>query len=112
MQSLRKEQEAVLKIAEVEMDFFRQLVCEWGLPALQDDQHYLEAIFAEELDDLDVTNEQYRQFMAHSRKWVTPFANSSNMEHSPDEFVADDDSHSSGSHSDGGLDDLIYRVNE
>lgn len=28
MQSLRKEQEAVLKIAEVEMDFFRQLVCE------------------------------------------------------------------------------------
>lgn len=79
---------------------------------MQDDQHYLEAIFAEELDDLDVTNEQYRQFMAHSRKWVTPFANSSNMEHSPDEFVADDDSHSSGSHSDGGLDDLIYGVNE
>ncbi|KAG2085469.1 uncharacterized protein F5147DRAFT_659499 [Suillus discolor] len=92
---------------------FMQLVCERGLPALQDDQQYLKAIFAKELDDLDVANEQYRQFTAHSRKRVTPFANSSDTEHSPDEFMADDDSHSSsGSHSDGGLDDLIYGVNE
>ncbi|KAG2044003.1 hypothetical protein BDR03DRAFT_842259, partial [Suillus americanus] len=37
MQSLRKEQEAELKIAETEMEFFRQLVCEQGLPALQED---------------------------------------------------------------------------
>ncbi|KAG2752533.1 hypothetical protein P692DRAFT_20871998, partial [Suillus brevipes Sb2] len=53
MQSLRAEQEKELKYAETEMDFFRQLICERGLPALQDDQEYFEAIFAEELDDLD-----------------------------------------------------------
>ncbi|KAG1845967.1 hypothetical protein C8R48DRAFT_677989 [Suillus tomentosus] len=110
MQSLRKEQEEELKMAETEMEFFRQLVCDRGLPALQDDQQYLEAIFAEELDDLDVSNEQYRQFMTHARKRVVPFANSSDTELSPDELVADHDS--SDSHSDGGSDDLVYGANE
>ncbi|KAG1848552.1 hypothetical protein DFJ58DRAFT_842928 [Suillus subalutaceus] len=95
MQSLRKEQEAELKIAETEMEFFRQL-----------------AIFAEELDDLDVADAQYRQFSAQGRKCVAPFANSSDMELSPNELEADDDSYSSGSHSDGGSDDLIYGANE
>lgn len=117
MQSLRAEQEKELKYAETEMDFFRQLICERGLPALQDDQEYFEAIFVEELDDLDVADEQYRQFSAHQRKRVTPFANSSDTEHSPDELVAAAgyDSHSSDSsdsHSDGGSDDLVYGANE
>jgi hypothetical protein len=111
MQSLRAEQET-----ETEIDFFRQLICERGLPALQDDQEYFEAIFVEELVDLDVADEQYRQFSAHQRKHVTPFANSSDTEHFPDELVAAGyDSHSSDSsdsHSDGGSDDLVYGANE
>jgi hypothetical protein len=66
----------------------------------------------EELDDLDVADEQYRQFLTHGRKCVAPFTSSSDTELSPDELVADDYSHSSSSHSDGGSDDLVYGVNE
>jgi hypothetical protein len=105
LQSLQEEQEEEFKLIESEMDIYWQIVCARGLPALRGEADYLQAVFAENLDDFDVTNEQCRQFVVHTKKraFVAPFANSSDTELSSDELPED-------SHSDAGFsnDSLIY----
>ncbi|KAG1857799.1 hypothetical protein F4604DRAFT_1931304 [Suillus subluteus] len=105
LQSLQEEQEEDFKLAESEMAVYRQIVCARGLPSLQDEKDYLQAVFAENLDDFDIVNEQCRQFVAHGKKCAiaTPFASSSDTEQLPDELLEE-------SCSDSGLSDdsLIY----
>ncbi|KAG1879757.1 hypothetical protein F4604DRAFT_1922969 [Suillus subluteus] len=102
---MSKEQEEDFKLVESEMAVYRQIVCARGLPSLQDEKDYLQAVFAENLDDFDIVNEQCRQFVAHGKKCAiaTPFASSSDTEQSPDELLEE-------SCSDSGLSDdsLIY----
>ncbi|KAG1816370.1 uncharacterized protein BJ212DRAFT_1480821 [Suillus subaureus] len=97
LKSLQQEQEGEFKMVETEMEIFKGFITAQGLPALEDDKDYLEAVFAEELDHYDVASEQYDQFMTHAGKCATPFPNSS-------------DTKPSDSHSDAESDDsLIYR---
>ncbi|KAG1885266.1 hypothetical protein F4604DRAFT_1918942 [Suillus subluteus] len=100
-----EEQEEEFKLIESEMNIYRQIVCARGLPALQGEKDYLQAVFAENLDDFDVANEQCRQFMAHANKRAiaAPFGHSSDTELSSDELL--EDCHSSAGLSD---DSLIY----
>ncbi|KAG2113136.1 uncharacterized protein F5147DRAFT_650664 [Suillus discolor] len=100
LKSLKREQEGEFKMAEMEMEIFRGFITTRGLPALQDDKDYLEAVFLEDLDQYDVASEQYDQFLTHAEKRAAPFPNSSDTE-------------PSDSHSDVGSDDsLIYQLDE
>ncbi|KAG1767874.1 hypothetical protein EV702DRAFT_1050208 [Suillus placidus] len=105
LQSLQEEQEEEFKLTESEMNIYQQIVCACGLPALQGEKDYLQAVFAEKLDDFDVANEQRKQFVAYAKKRAiaAPFTNSSDTELSSDELL--EDSRSSAGLSD---DSLIY----
>jgi hypothetical protein len=100
LKSLQREQEGEFKMAETEMEIFRGFITTRGLPALEEDKDYLEAIFAEELDQYDVASEQYDEFLTHAGKRTISFSNSSDTE-------------PSDSHTDAESDDsLIYQPDE
>ncbi|KAG1742354.1 uncharacterized protein EDB91DRAFT_1247740 [Suillus paluster] len=91
LKSLQEEQEEDFRLAESEVELYRQIVCAQGLPGLEAEKDYLQAVFAETLDDFDVVNEQCKQFMTHAKRHVigVPLANSSNTKHSPEELLED-----------------------
>lgn len=80
--SLQHEQEERFKVAEVELDLFKQLMCERGLSALDEDRDFFHVVFAEELNAFEAAEEQCRQL--EQRKPLN-IGNNSDTEANPDE---------------------------